>query len=76
LGKSIVAEGIEKEEHKELLKSLSCDYGQGYLYSKPLNSSNAEEFLRNHTVSQEDGYQSATTVSQVDTETITNQYAM
>jgi EAL domain-containing protein (putative c-di-GMP-specific phosphodiesterase class I) len=76
LGKSIVAEGIEKEEHKELLKSLSCDYGQGYLYSKPLNSLNAEEFLRNHTVSQEDGYQSATTLSQVDTETITNQYAM
>jgi EAL domain-containing protein (putative c-di-GMP-specific phosphodiesterase class I) len=76
LGKSIVAEGIEKEKHKELLKSLSCDYGQGYLYSKPLNLFDAEEFLRNNPVSPKDYDQPMKVVPQTDIETPTDQYAM
>lgn len=32
----VVAEGIETERQRDLLYSLQCDYGQGYLYSKPL----------------------------------------
>ncbi|MGI9134059.1 MAG: EAL domain-containing protein, partial [Rhodoferax sp.] len=31
----LVAEGIETEEIARILKLLGCDYGQGYLYSKP-----------------------------------------
>lgn len=45
LNKSVIAEGIEKEEHMEALKAINCHYGQGYLFSKPLDSRSAEELL-------------------------------
>lgn len=32
----ICAEGIEEIEQAEILKRLSCDLGQGYLYSRPI----------------------------------------
>lgn len=35
----ICAEGIEELAQEYILKGLSCDYGQGYLYSKPLEES-------------------------------------
>ena len=43
----VVAEGIETERQRDLLYSLQCDYGQGYLYSKPLPEAEAEVFVRN-----------------------------
>lgn len=33
---STVAEGIETEEHAELMREMDCDYGQGYYYSRPI----------------------------------------
>lgn len=36
LNMDVVAEGIETEEQKLILRSLSCDYGQGYFLSRPL----------------------------------------
>ncbi|ACB51227.1 hypothetical protein cce_1877 [Crocosphaera subtropica ATCC 51142] len=36
LNMDIVAEGIETDEQLKLLKQLNCQYGQGYLFSKPL----------------------------------------
>lgn len=33
---TVLAEGIESEQQAELLKSLNCFLGQGFLYSKPL----------------------------------------
>ncbi|MGE4422801.1 MAG: EAL domain-containing protein [Pseudodesulfovibrio sp.] len=42
----VVAEGIETERQRDLLYSLQCDYGQGYLYSRPLPREAAEEFVK------------------------------
>jgi len=42
----VVAEGIETERQRDLLYSLQCDYGQGYLYSKPLPKESAVELLQ------------------------------
>jgi EAL domain-containing protein (putative c-di-GMP-specific phosphodiesterase class I) len=38
LGMKVVAEGIETSNQFDLLKAAGCDYGQGYLYAKPLSS--------------------------------------
>ena len=42
----VVAEGIENERQRDLLNSLNCDYGQGYLYSRPLPMEEATEFIK------------------------------
>jgi diguanylate cyclase (GGDEF)-like protein len=36
LGMTVIAEGIETEEQLAMLRSLNCEYGQGYLFSEPL----------------------------------------
>lgn len=36
LGMPIIAEGVEKVEQADFLKSIGCEYIQGYLYSKPV----------------------------------------
>lgn len=41
----VVAEGIETQEQSSLIQSLGCDYGQGYLFSKPLRLEQATELL-------------------------------
>ncbi len=38
LGLNVVAEGIETLQQMEQLQLLKCEYGQGYLFSKPLDS--------------------------------------
>jgi len=37
LGLQVVVEGIENEEQRTLVRSLSCSYGQGYFFSRPLD---------------------------------------
>ncbi len=37
----VIAEGVEKEKHISMLKSMKCDMVQGYYYAKPMP---AEEF--------------------------------
>ena len=38
LGIKVIAEGIEEMEQWHALKQLGCDYGQGYLLSKPIDN--------------------------------------
>lgn len=37
LGMKVIAEGIETKQQRELLTNMGCDYGQGYLFSKPVS---------------------------------------
>jgi len=41
----VVAEGIETEEHRDLLMAAGCDFGQGYLFSKPVPPDDFEELF-------------------------------
>lgn len=43
----VVAEGIETREQAVLLKSLHCDNGQGFLYSKPLPAEEFSNLMKN-----------------------------
>lgn len=42
----VIAEGIETEEQMHILKSLGCEYGQGYYFAKPLPSPEVTELLK------------------------------
>ena len=41
----VIAEGIETESQLHLLRNLGCDYGQGFLLSKPRRAEEAEKLL-------------------------------
>jgi EAL domain-containing protein (putative c-di-GMP-specific phosphodiesterase class I) len=43
---NVVAEGIETAEQPAKLRSLGCDQGQGYYFSKPVESMMAEDLLK------------------------------
>jgi EAL domain-containing protein (putative c-di-GMP-specific phosphodiesterase class I) len=47
LGMDVVAEGIETTAQFKLLRSLGCEYGQGYLFAKPLPQDDATKFVSN-----------------------------
>ena len=47
LGMQVIAEGVETPGQLEQLRRLKCQYGQGYLFSKPLAATDAETFLLN-----------------------------
>lgn len=45
LGMSVTAEGIETETQLAQLRVLGCNYGQGYIFSKPVDAKGAAAFL-------------------------------
>jgi len=45
LGIDSLAEGIETIEQANMLKKLQCQYGQGFLFSKPVNTLKFEALL-------------------------------
>lgn len=42
----VIAEGIETEIQRDLLASMGCHYGQGYLLARPMPSGQVEDLLR------------------------------
>lgn len=36
LGVSVIAEGVETEAQRDMLRQLQCGLGQGYLFGKPM----------------------------------------
>jgi diguanylate cyclase (GGDEF)-like protein/PAS domain S-box-containing protein len=42
----VIAEGIESEVQRDLLTSMGCQFGQGYLLAMPMTASQAEEVAR------------------------------
>ena len=47
LGMEVVAEGVETTEQKDQLLALGCQFGQGYLYSKPVDHEAARNLILN-----------------------------
>ena len=45
LGIKVIAEGIETQLQKDLLMSIDCDFGQGYLFSRPVPADDFERLL-------------------------------
>ncbi|MDE1990678.1 MAG: EAL domain-containing protein, partial [Betaproteobacteria bacterium] len=37
LGLKVIAEGIETDDQRSMLRHAGCDYGQGYLFSRPVS---------------------------------------
>ena len=45
LGMKVIAEGVETEDQLAKLRALSCDYAQGYLFSRPVNATTVAKLL-------------------------------
>lgn len=45
LGRQVIAEGVETAEHLAILRSLGCEYGQGYFFAKPLAPEDVDTLL-------------------------------
>ncbi len=45
LGIKVIAEGVETELQRDLLVAAGCDFGQGYLFSRPISPPDFEAFM-------------------------------
>ncbi len=46
LGKNVVVEGIETEDDVGLLRTIGCEYGQGFYYGEPMSEREALQLLK------------------------------
>lgn len=45
LGMEVIAEGVETPHQLNLLKSLACEFAQGYFFARPLNCESARQLI-------------------------------
>ena len=45
LGMKVIAEGVETTGQRDLLAAAGCDFGQGYLFARPMPADTFEQFL-------------------------------
>lgn len=45
MGFDVISEGVEEPEQLEALKSIGCDYIQGYIWGRPLSAEDAEKLV-------------------------------
>ncbi len=45
LGMKVIAEGVESQQQRDLLAEAGCDYGQGYLFSRPVPAKDFERWV-------------------------------
>ncbi|AFZ31343.1 response regulator receiver modulated diguanylate cyclase/phosphodiesterase with PAS/PAC sensor(s) [Gloeocapsa sp. PCC 7428] len=48
LGMNVVAEGVETPEQFSVLRTLGCEFGQGYLFARSLNCASATALMANN----------------------------
>ncbi len=60
----VVAEGIETQDQYNMLQSYGCDFGQGYLMSKPLSKNNATAYVLGTTIDVDADKEISTSVNQ------------
>ena len=47
LGLKVIAEGIETADQLQLIHQIGCDYGQGFLFAKPMPFNEFQSYLQN-----------------------------
>lgn len=45
LGLRVIAEGVETTQQRDLLLAAGCDYGQGYLFARPMSANDFEKLV-------------------------------
>ena len=45
MGLDVISEGVEEEEQLEALRSIGCDYVQGYIWGRPMSADDAEKLV-------------------------------
>ena len=53
MGFNVISEGVEDTEQLETLKSIGCDYIQGFIWGRPLSADEAGMLVRGETVNKD-----------------------